>query len=253
MALDSPTCKNAHFPSRFPTKLSFSCMVLWGAFCPASFLMGTAHKALSFWTALWSVLSVLWLSSQSDSQIECTNGSGGGPASARALLLSLSVPLLPLPDLSALSFFIFSPLLVFCMRSFQWPHRFVCTLCGHGRRSADGQTSYILYCTPFKSSLRICLRTRWHLNNQTRAAANDYFNHRLVCQSICLVYKMSNRPKPKKIQFTIMKSSPYLADKSTYRWLWFQLPFNLYPPCVWYHERKILLSKKLMCLWLTVR
>ena len=140
------------FPSSLSHKAQFF-MSPCGAFCPVSSLMGITHKALSFWTALWSLLSVLWLSSQSDLR---SNEQMIRRRAGHFLFFSLFVRLLPLPDLSALSFFIFSPLLVFCVFSFRWPHQFVYTLCRQGRHSVDGQTSYIMH---------ICLCAHWHLNN----------------------------------------------------------------------------------------
>lgn len=156
----------------FPQSSIFHVRFLCRAFCTVSFLMGITQKVLSFWSDLWSVLSVLWLRSQSDARIKRTRRPRGGLQSARALLCFLFMSLCGHSQIFLLSRFSSSPLRL----SFtQWPHQFVCTLSEQNRHSVDGLTSYILYLRPLNPASLTDIFT-------IPTATNHYLNHRLVCQ-----------------------------------------------------------------------
>lgn len=185
-------------PLAFPQGSIFHAGFLCRAFCPVSFLMGITLKPLSFWTALWPVLSVLWLNSKSDSQIECTNGSGGKPDSARALFslfFTLSV-LCCHSQIFLLSHFS-SSLLCFS---------FVCTLFDdHISLSAlfvarkvphwwADKLHPVLIHSLNLASIYVCALSDI-LTIPTRAAIINYYNYRLVSHWVfvwsikCQIYK----------------------------------------------------------------
>lgn len=122
---NSHTCKTTLFPLAFPQSSIFHVGLLCRALRPVSSLMGITHKPLSFWTALWPILSDLWLSSQSDSQIQCTTGSEEQvPVLSCVFFLSCGHSQIFLSSCFS------SPLnYLSLMYPFQWPHQFVRTLC----------------------------------------------------------------------------------------------------------------------------
>ncbi len=119
IALDSGTCKNAHCPSHFPIKLSFSFGASTRSFLPRFFPDGHHSRGVKLRGSSLVCDSAHKVILRPNAQ---TNQKEGRTVPELACAFYFSVFLLsvrPLPDLSVLPFVIFSPLLVSCMYSFR--------------------------------------------------------------------------------------------------------------------------------------
>lgn len=155
LRLNSPSCKNAHSPSSLSHKAQFfACRgFLMRSFLPRFSADGLHSQGVKLLTCSHARRcqncdsahgAILRWNEQMD-QKEGRRAPELSLPRSLFFFCSLSVPLWPLPDLSALSFFIFSPRLVFCVGSFFDDRISLSALfCRRGKPGTDGQTSYIL-------------------------------------------------------------------------------------------------------------